>query len=178
MNTPPIPWSDFPAECLWYLVPMSMLHLALFAVGCVVAVMVSWRPPGTLRPRIGRFALFLGLLLVVGSLFNGLWSSLVFNRLYHSTDYIFDFVPFWPISSIAVDTPWGDGHGQLFISLFRLKFVWLLFAVGTWAVTIFLYQIIRRRLPPNPSSEPTAVGSFRSAVSVRVMSRRWFSFLR
>ena len=84
---------------------MSVLHLAVFAVGCLVAVMVSWREPGVLRRRIGRFALFVGLLLVVGSLFNGLWSCLDFNRLYHSTDYIFDFVPFWPISWIAVDTP-------------------------------------------------------------------------
>src|ERR1051325_3472280 len=23
----PIPWSQFPAECLWYLIPMSALHL-------------------------------------------------------------------------------------------------------------------------------------------------------
>lgn len=151
-TTPPIPWTAFPAECLWYLLPMSALHLAAFAVSCLVAVRVSRRQPGTSRRRIGRCALFIGLLLVVGSLFNGLWSCLIYNHLYHSTDHIFDFVPFWPISWIAVDTPWGDGHGQLFTSLFLLKFVWLLFAVCTWAVTIFLYQIVRRRLPPNKRS--------------------------
>jgi hypothetical protein len=151
-TTPPIPWAEFPAECLWYLVPMSVLHLAVFAVGCLTAVMVSRGRPGKLRRRIGRFALFIGLLLIVGSLFNGLWSCLVYNRLYHSTDHIFDFIPFWPISWIAVDTPWGDGHGQLFTPLFVLNFVWLVFAVGTWAVTAFLYQILRRRLPPNKRS--------------------------
>lgn len=148
----PIAWTEFPIDCLIYLVLVGVLHLAVFAVGCLAAVLFSWWQPGTLRRRIGHFALFLGLLLVVGSVFNGLWCLLIYNRLYHSVDLILGFVPFWPIWWITVDTPWGDGSGRLFTSLFVLKLVWLLFAVGTWAVTIFLYQIIRRRLSPNHSN--------------------------
>jgi hypothetical protein len=140
---------------------MSVLHAAVFAIGCLVAFMVSWRQPGLARRRIGRLALFIALLLVVGALFNGLWSCSIYNCLYHSADYIFDFAPFWPVWWISVDTPWGDGHGELFTSLSLLKSVWLLFAVGTWAVTILLYQRMRRRLPPNPPAAASPMAALR-----------------
>ena len=34
------------------------------------------------------------------------------------------------------------------------------------------------RMMPNKSPEPTAVGACRSAIAVRVASRRWLSFFR
>ena len=162
MNTTlhPIPWSEFPTECFWYLAPMSMLHLVVFAAGCLVAVMIPRKQPGTLLRRIGRLGLFIGLLLVVGSLFNGLWSCLLWDRLYHSNDYLFDFTPIWPITWSMIDRPFGNEHGQLLgVSLFQLQLVWLLFAVGTWGVTIFLYRLVRRRLPPNIRTGCTAEAS-------------------
>jgi hypothetical protein len=65
-------------------------------------------------------------------------------------DYVFDFRPFWPITQRVIDAPWGEEHGRLLgISLFQLQAVWLLFAGGTWTVTIFLYRIVRRRLWAN-----------------------------
>ena len=99
----PIPWSQFPVECFWYLAPMSVVHLVAFLVGCIVLVLLPRKQPGMLLRRIGRFGLFISLLLVVGSLFNGLWSCLVWERLYYSTDYLFDFVPFWPISQSMIN---------------------------------------------------------------------------
>jgi hypothetical protein len=146
----PIPWSEFPAECCWYLMPMSVVHLAMFIIGCSVLVVLPWSQPGTLLRRIGRFGLFIGLLLVIGSLFSGLWSCLVWDRLYDSTDYVFDFVPFWPITQSMIDKQWGDERGQLLgVSLFQLQLVWLFFAVCTWGATIFLYRMVRRHLPAN-----------------------------
>jgi hypothetical protein len=98
--------------------------------------------------------LFLGLLLVVGSIANGLWSCLVWGRFYFSTDYVFDFSPFWPITQKVIDAPFGEMRGQLFgVSLFQLQLVWLLFATGTWTVSILLYRLICRRPPANKSVE-------------------------
>ena len=146
----PIPWSEFPAECFWYLLPMSVLHLAAFVIGCVVLVVWPRRAPGVLIRRIGRFALFTILFLLVGSLFNGLWSCLIWDRLYDSTDYVFDFMPFWPITQSVIDAPWGDERGRLLgVSLFQLQLVWFAFAASTWLITIIFYRIFSRRLPPN-----------------------------
>ena len=149
----PIPWTQFPAECFWYLYPiMGVLHLAVFIVGCIILLVLPRKQPGTLKRRIGRFGLFMILLLFVGAFFNGLWSCLIWDRLYDSTDYVFDFSPFWPVTQWTIDAPFGSERGQLLgVSLFQLQLVWLLFAAGAWAVTIFLYRLIRRRPPPNNS---------------------------
>jgi hypothetical protein len=139
------PWSSYPAECGIYLVFMGLLHLAIFVVGCLILAAVAIRQRGTFLRRARQLGLFLGLLLVVGSVSNGLWSCLVWGRLYFSTDYVFDFSPFWPITQRVIDAPFGDMRGQLLgVSLSQLQLVWLLFAVPTWAVAIVLYQFIRR----------------------------------
>src|ERR1022692_2906748 len=127
----PIPWSEFPTECLWYLMPMSVLHLVVFVVGFCVLLLLPRRPRSTLKSRVGRFGLFLLLFLLVGSFFNGLWSCSVWDRLYDSTDYVFDFIPFWPITQSVIDAPWGDEHGRLLgVSLFQLQLVWFAFAMS------------------------------------------------
>ena len=93
-----IPWSEFPSESAIYFVFMGMLHLVLFAIGCLIFAMLAIRQRGRFLRRVGRLGLFLGLLLLVGSVANGLWSCLVWGRLYYSTDYVFDFSAFWPIT--------------------------------------------------------------------------------
>ena len=151
MNSPnygwdptPLPWTAFPSECLWYFVPMSVVYFAVFLIGCIALLVISNRDTGSFKKRIFYFGLFMSLLLLAGSLFNGLWSCMVYNRLYHSADYIFDFCPVWPVTWKTVDTPWGDSPEQfLGTSLFKLNLVWLLFAASTWGVTIFLYRTIR-----------------------------------
>lgn len=145
----PIPWTHFPDECFWYLYPiMGLLHLVVFLVGCIILSIVSissHQHAGTLKRRIGRFGLFMVLFLFVGAVFNGLWSCLIWDRLYDSTDYVFDFCPFWPITRAVIDAPWGNEHGQLLgVSLFQLQLFWLAFAIGTWSVTIALYRLLSR----------------------------------
>jgi len=144
-------------ECFWYLLPMSVLHLAVFVVGCIILIFLPRKQPGTFKRRIRRFGLFMVLFLFVGSFFNGLWSCLIWDRLYDSTDYVFDFIPFFPITQGMIDRPFGNERGQLLgVSLFQLQLVWLLFAVGTWGVTIFLYRLVRRKQPANKSLQATA----------------------
>jgi hypothetical protein len=143
----PIAWSDFPAECLCYLVPMSVVHLAAFVVGCIVlAVMARWQP-GTFARRVGRFGLFMISFLLVGSVFNGLWSCLIYERFYDSANYVFGFIPFWPLTKNWVEM--YDGHGQLLDVTLGLHFFWCLFAAATWILSMILYRLVRRHLPPN-----------------------------
>lgn len=146
----PHPWSEFPAECLLYFALMGLVHLAIFVIGCLVLAALAIRQRGTFLRRVRRFGLFIGLLLVVGSISNGLWSCLIWGRLYFSTDYVFDFSPFWPITQGLIDAPFGDMRGQLLgVSLFQLQLVWLLFAAGTWTATILLYRLICKRPSAN-----------------------------
>ena len=149
-NIHPYSWSEFPAECMYYFMLMGLLHLALFVVGCLALAALATRHRGTFLRRASRLGLFLGLLLVIGSAANGLWSCLVWGRLYFSTDYVFDFSAFWPITQKTIDAPFGDMRGQLLgVSLFQLQVVWLLFAAATWAATTLLYRLICRRPPAN-----------------------------
>jgi hypothetical protein len=145
-----------------YFALMGALHLAIFAVDCLILGALAVRQRGTFLRRVGRFGLFMGLLLIVGSVFNGVWSCIIWGRLYFSTDYTFDFSPFWPISQKTIDAPFGDMRGELFgVSLFQLQLVWLLFASGTWAVAIVLYRLVCRRPPANKSlhAKAAALGS-------------------
>lgn len=137
----PYSWSAFPLECLWYFVPMGVLHFAIFGIGClVIAVAALWQR-GTFLRRTLRLGLFLGLLLAAGSIANGLWSCLVWGRLYFSTDYVFDFSPFWPMTQGIVEASFGNMRGRLLEGAhFQLQLVWLLFAAGTWTAAVLGYR--------------------------------------
>jgi hypothetical protein len=136
---------------------MGLLHLAIFIVGCLVFGALAFKQRGSFLIRARRFGLFIGLLLIVGSVFNGLWSCLIWGRLYFSTDYVFDFSPFWPITQKVIDAPFGDMRGRLLgVSLLQLQLVWLVFAVGTWGLALFLYRMIRKRPAANKSLHATA----------------------
>ena len=145
----PIPWSEFPTECFYYLLPMSVLHLVIFIIGFCVVLFLPRKMPGALLEHTKLFALFLLMFLFVGAIFNGFWSCLIWGRLYNSTDYFFDFMPFWPITQRVIDAPWGDARGQLLgVSLIQLQLVWLLFAISTWGCTFTLFRFLSRKLKP------------------------------
>jgi hypothetical protein len=155
MNTiHPHSWSEFPAECMLYITIMGLLHLIIFVFGCLLLVAGAIKQRDGFLRRVGRFGLFMLVLLIVGSIFNGIWSYAVWGRLYFSADYTFDFSPFWPITQKVIDASFGDKHGELFgVSLFQLQLVWLFFAAGTWAITVLLYRFVSRRLPTNKQSK-------------------------
>ena len=88
-------WGAFPGECLVYFLFLGVVHVMMFAIGSIVLVtaFALREPHTTVLRRVRRFGLFVLLLLLVGSLVNGLWSCLVWGRLYYSTDYVVDFTP-------------------------------------------------------------------------------------
>jgi hypothetical protein len=161
-----LPWSEFPAECLWYLVPMCIFHLAVFIVGCLILIASSQRSQrSTLKCRVARFGLFVALFLFVGSLFNGLWSCLIYVRFYHSSDYVFGFIPFLPLTRGWLEM--RDDSGQLISNIpLHLHLFWLLFTAGTWGVTVLSYRLLLRKRPLNAAMDPTALGNVGSAAQL------------
>ena len=121
---------------------MAVLHCGVFIIGCLVLFFLSRKKPDVLRKRVFNFGLFLLLFLIVGSLANGIWGCLIYNRLYHSVDYIFDFTPFWPVT-LNVDRPHVEGYGT---TPGQLNAIWFTFAAFTWAVTVALYRLSHRKL--------------------------------
>lgn len=155
-------WRDFPRECCGlhgsYLLIMGLLYLAVFVIGCLVLAVLAIKQRGTFLKRVGRFGLFLGLFLIVGSIFNGLWGCLVYGHLYYQYDFFgCDFLPFVPFTQRGIDgcLDYERWH-FLGISLFQLQLVWFSFAAGTWGGTILLYRLVngclwnRKFIPKHP----------------------------
>jgi hypothetical protein len=111
----------------------------LFAIFCFVIGPHKkyWRPL-----QFSRAVLFFALLLVVGAIFDGLWSCVIYGRLYYTMDYFCDFIPFVPFfegEGMRTDQRgWGGLNG---VTLCEVQLVWLLFAVGAWSCTFFLYRL-------------------------------------
>jgi hypothetical protein len=146
MNTvQSIPWGGFAEECMIHVLFMGVFYLVVFAAVCIVLAALAVWQRGTFLRRAVHFGLFAILLLTAGALFNGLWSCMVWGRLYFSRDYVLDFSPLWPVSQSVIDAPFGNMRGQLLgVSLFQLQLVWLFFAAGTWSAAILSYRICRR----------------------------------
>jgi hypothetical protein len=135
---------------------MSVVHLLAFLLAYVALAVVLHAKPRVLARRTRQIALFIGLLLLAGSLGNGLWSCLVWDRLYDSTDYVFDFTPFWPITRRVIDAPWGDERGRLLgVSMFQLQLIWFFFAAGTWGSAAVVYRLVRKEDRPTSVAEAT-----------------------
>jgi len=142
-----VPWNQFPTECLFYLTFMGFMQVLLFVLGSFLVALLPRKRPNLIARRIVRLGIFLGLLLGLGSLFNGFWGCLVFNRLYYSADYFIDFIPFWPITQGVIDAPFGNERGKLLgVTLTQLQLVWCAFSLGTWCAIGILYWLISRAL--------------------------------
>lgn len=129
-------------ECAWYWAFMSVVHIVLFALGVAVLALASRSRRGQFRSWFLRWALFSVCLFITAGLTNGLWSCLVFGRLYWSTDYIFDFSPFLPITQRVLDYRFGGQAGGLLgVSLLQLQALWLVFSVCAWVSGYALYRI-------------------------------------
>lgn len=114
------------------------------------------------------FAVFNVMLLVCGTLANLLWDRLIFRNVYVSMDYIFDFLPFLPITQKLIDTPWGHQTGAIYLgmNIFHVQAIWFAFAFATWMTTIYLYARVRKFWmrkeviePANPGYRSPAAGS-------------------
>jgi hypothetical protein len=143
----PIGWTDYPSECLEYFVWMGISHIIIFIIGSILLLFCSLKNLKALPRRLFKFGMFLGIFLVVGSLVNGVWGCSTFNRLYHSYDYFFDFIPFWPVGSFA-EHPQVEAYGT---TLTELNLLWFIFAAFTWGSTIAIYRFTRRKLAQRTS---------------------------
>jgi hypothetical protein len=134
------------SECLVYFKVMIILHFCAFFVGCLVLLLLNKRSLRDSVERVIRLGLFIGLLLIVSSLFNGLWSCLIFDHFYYSTDYIVDFTPFYPVTLVAHSPKVIDIYGRPFGTTFvTINIIWFLFTLCTWGGAIFLYGVLTNR---------------------------------
>src|SRR5580658_11225378 len=81
-----IPWHYYFYVCLYYLIFIGPIYVAVFFIGSLLLLLFFIKRPTILPKRIGHFGLFLLLFLIVGSLVNGVWSCLIYGRIYDSFD--------------------------------------------------------------------------------------------
>jgi hypothetical protein len=130
----PAVFSEFIRECSFYFFPMLFLHGFIFVMyGAGLEMMELY--PSAYYARLRRLALFLTILLCTGALFNGLWSCLVVENLYSSTNELFYFTPFFPIA---------DVRRLVGISMLQLEGIWAVYATNVWVVTILIYIGVKR----------------------------------
>jgi len=91
----------------------------------------------TLRVFYGTLSFAIAYL--VGSF---LWSVLIFDKLYHPTDYVIffiDFIPFFGKNGF-VDGQYGETYASG-INPIILYSIWLFFVVGIYLLSIFIYKL-------------------------------------
>ena len=136
----------------FYMVLVGMIYACVFIVGAFF--IGCWESLGP-RPaiasyfrRVGKLALFLLVLLVVGDFFGVVWNTIIHNRMYHSPGYDgLDFVPWYPVTQGMVEASFGADSGRLIgVKLWQLQAIWVVFAILTWSSTLLVYE----KIAPQP----------------------------
>lgn len=153
---------------------MGLFHLAFVTAALVLALpwlFISKRKYGIFARG---FTAFNALLWLCGTATNFLWGTFVFGRLYTSTDYVFDFIPFLPITQAHIDRPWANETGHIFhgLNILHIQGLWFLFALATWLAAIYLYSRTRKIWSKNgieqtPSPDGSAVAGEPSGEACR-----------
>jgi len=133
-------------QVIAYAQVMGVFHLVLILVALTLAAPCLFISKAKYIVFARGFIVFNALLWLSGMTANLLWDIFVFETIYTSTDYVFDFIPFMPITQGYIDRPWGDQTGHIFygLSILHVQALWFFFAFATWMTTIFLYSQIRR----------------------------------
>ena len=91
--------------------------------------------------KIGRLALFLMVLLVVGDFYGVIWNAVVHGRMYHSPGYEgLDFVPWYPVTRALIDDSFGANSGLIGVKFWQLQGIWLVFGIAPWSTTLLVYE--------------------------------------
>ncbi len=134
MNWPPDPksWSEFPTECLWYLLPGGLFHV--IASPIILGIMLTYGRFAYFRPKISTLMIFQAYLLIFSMIVNGLWSCAIWGKLYWSVDYTSNFSVFMPIRNSQIDYSWSPemAGGLNGITLTQLNLIWAIFAISAW----------------------------------------------
>ncbi len=156
MDWPPDPksWLEYPAECLWYLIPGLLYHAAILLASPLLIAIV--RVLTRYRPRSSTTLIFQGYLLLAAMIVNGVWSCAVWGHLYWSVDYTADFSVFLPITTNQIEYSWEQIAGGLNgITLTQLNVIWAIFAASAWLLS-FVATWLTIRIKPsfNPNQTP------------------------
>lgn len=165
MTWPPDPksWLEYPAECLWYLMPGIFLHLTALLLSLIAITL--FRAFKVWTPRITTILIFQAYLLLAAMLVNGVWSCAIWGHFYWSVDYTADFSVFYPITRQRIEYSWPpDMSGGLKgITLGELRFFWFVHAFIAWLVaflatrwTIRTEPLISRTMPCKNQSHSKA----------------------
>lgn len=135
-------------EVTYYMVLVGVFYLCVFILAAFfIACWESLGPqPGLMAyfRRMGRLALFLALLLLVGDFFGVIWTAIIHNRMYYNPGYDgVDFVPWYPLTRDLVDATYGADTGRLIgVKFWQLEVIWFVFAVSTWTTTMMAFEKI------------------------------------
>ena len=120
----------------------GVFHVASFVLLALLLAPVAFRSSARYLFLIERIGLFSSLLLLTGSILNGVWMGAVYQRLYSSQDTVVDCYPFIPFGHWVLDQEYGGETGALLngAELWHLQALWLLFAATAWGLAVFLYR--------------------------------------
>ena len=151
-----MPLGEATLTTLLYLMLVGMFYLAIVVAVAAPACLLRHR--FYLRPALRtlwRVFAFLVILLVVGAVAQYFWTTAIWGRFYYSTDYVYGYMPFLPMTQRIIDFEFGGKRGALNgISLTTLNLIWLAFTIPVWALTIQIY----RRLFRISAAPPTTTG--------------------
>ena len=118
-------------ETLFYFLFTLIFAAVLLVV--VALALLTYRAIAGARVQLSilrRFALILGVVIVLGWPADFLWMLLFPGRWYLDKDHVYGFSPLWPFQ---LDTVCGDhfvGHG----SYLTIEAAWLVFAAVVWLI--------------------------------------------
>lgn len=127
---------------LFYFVIVGVFYMALVVL--IGAPVCFLRHRFEVRPALRalwRFFAFLVLLLGVGAIAQNFWTTAIWGHFYYSTDYVYGYMPFLPMTQWTIDLEFAGQRGALNgISLTTLNLIWLSVTIPVWALTIWAYR--------------------------------------
>ncbi len=126
----------------------GVFHVASFVLLALLLSPIAFRSSARYLFLMERIGLFSSLLLLTGSLVNGVWMGAVYNRLYSSQDTVVDCYAFIPFGQWVLDQEYGNETGALLngAELWHLQALWLLFAAAAWGMAVLGYRRAAARM--------------------------------
>jgi|SRR5580658_2241541 hypothetical protein len=148
----PEPWSDSFGIWCWYVLCFGLYaHLLFFFLGClliaiVLGLILTIRGKTSIIVNrigqwIGRWTVFMIILLMVSGGFDILWQCMIWGNLYVTggADCEADFNPFISIDLDIIHEKYGK---LLRGTIDQLHSVWLFFAAMSWIISYIFYRLI------------------------------------
>ena len=148
--------AEAPVTTLLYLMLVGGFYLALVTFVCCPVCLIrhGFRTRSSLA-AIWRAVIFFALLLIFGALAQFIWTTTIWGRFYYSTDYVYGYMPFIPMTQRIIDFEFAGKRGALNgISLTTLNCIWLAITIPVWACTVWAYRRVFRASTPSAEILP------------------------